>query len=309
MNYKIPILFVIFNRIETAQKAFEAIRRQAPERLYIACDGAREDKTGEKELVDQTRSTILNAIDWDCDVKTLFQDRNLGCGLGVFTAINWLFTHEEYGIVIEDDCICNDSFFKFMAEVLGKYKDDNRIGMIAGSNLIGQSETPSSSYFFSRYKSCWGWGTWRRAWVNMDINMKWRKTDLNNIINNSGYYGRGNSKWIYQLKCIDNNYVSAWDWQWYFTLSAQNQLCIYPVVNLVSNIGDGKDATHTSMGEITKKSYELNFPLTHPLYVVPNESFDHRFYLSENSIFAKVVRLLPLRVKSFCKKVMLKIKK
>ena len=133
--YKIPILFVIFNRPEIARKSFESIRKRKPQKLYIACDGARSNKPGEIEIVEKTRKTILDAVDWDCEVKTLFQKDNLGCGRGVYTAISWLFENEEKGIILEDDCVVNSSFFLFMEHILEKYKEDQRIGMVAGSNL------------------------------------------------------------------------------------------------------------------------------------------------------------------------------
>lgn len=87
-------------------------------------------------MVEKTRKTILNAIDWDCEMKTLFQEGNLGRGKGVFTAISWLFENEERGIILEDDCVVNSSFFRFMEEMLERFKEDQRIGMVAGSNLI-----------------------------------------------------------------------------------------------------------------------------------------------------------------------------
>lgn len=301
IKYNIPILFVFFNRLDISMRAFESVRRQKPQRLYLACDGPRNNKEGEYELVKNIRDYILNSIDWDCDVKTLFQENNLGCGKGVFTAINWLFDNEEYGVVLEDDCIANDSFFRFMAEMLYRYKDDQRIGMVAGSNLISSYNEKRFSYFFSRYKSCWGWGTWKRAWQNMDLEMNWRKDSMRDIICNSGYYARGNNKWYHQLKCIDEDYVSAWDWQWYFSLAAQNQLCVYPSVNLVSNIGDDANATHTSFGNITKNVNDITFPLVPPKYVCPNERFDNAFWEDENSVRLRIQRLFPNSVKKIIK--------
>ena len=127
-----PILFVIFNRKDIALKSFNSIRQAKPGRLFIACDGPRTENEAEK--VRLTREAILNAIDWDCDVQTLFQDRNLGCGQGVYTAINWFFDNVENGIILEDDCIAESTFFRYAGELLEKYKDDQRIGMIAGFN-------------------------------------------------------------------------------------------------------------------------------------------------------------------------------
>ena len=295
--YQIPILFVIFNRPNIASKAFEQIRKIQPFRLYIACDGARDNHEGEIDLVNATRRTIMSEIDWPCEVQTLFQDSNLGCGRGVYTAIDWFFKHNEYGIILEDDCVANVSFFQFMQEMLVQYKDDQRIGMVAGTNLIDLKDYPYS-YLFSKYKSCWGWGTWRRAWQLMDMQMSWMKVDKQSVLANAGYLGRDISGWRYKIQCIQKGYVSAWDWQWYFSLAAQNQLCIYPINNLVSNIGTDDSATHTAFSDITKESNQMHFPLVKPPFMAPYYPFDKAFYHRSNTLFIRIARLIPHVVKS-----------
>ena len=310
-KFPIPILLVVFNRKEIALASFEHIRRQRPKRLYIASDGARSDKIGEKEIVDDIRKTILDSIDWDCEVKTLFQSVNLGCGIGVFTAINWLFDNEKWGVIIEDDCICNDSFFKFMEEMLLRYEDDCRIGMVAGFNGVGSAHM-QHSYTFSRYKACWGWATWRRAWRNMDMKMSWRGTEQErSILHNMGGNGRDIHYWQYRLRCIDENYVSAWDWQWYFSLAAQNQLCIFPSVSLVSNIGFGADATHTSIvgsNSFQKSAGKLTFPLSHPQKILPDTTFDRQFYKYNHTFYNFIIQLIPFGLKRKIKKTIMSIR-
>lgn len=297
----LPILFIIFNRKQIALRTFEKIRDFQPKQLFIACDGPRKEYSEDINLVNDTRKSIINAIDWECDVKTLFQESNLGCGRGVYTAINWFFSKVEYGIILEDDCVADISFFQYAHELLIKYKDDYRIGMIAGTNPIKLENYPFS-IIYSKYKSCWGWGTWRRAWENMDINLNWRDSiQHKDIITNSGYMGKDFTIWKYKLKCIDNDYVSAWDWQWYFSLAAQNQLCIYPRNNLISNIGNDEQATHTSFSSITIESESLSFPLKFPEYIVPNFKFDRRFYLLSQTLFSRISRLLPYRIKKILK--------
>ncbi|MCS2888131.1 hypothetical protein NXV14_13495 [Bacteroides fragilis] len=111
----IPVLFIIFKRPKVALQSFSAIKKAAPRKLYIACDGARDNIQGERDLVDKTRKIILDNVDWDCEVYVNFQTKNLGCASGVFTAINWLFQHEQYGIILEDDCIAQETFFPFHA--------------------------------------------------------------------------------------------------------------------------------------------------------------------------------------------------
>lgn len=304
MHYDIPILFVIFNRLDVAVKTFEIISNVKPSVLYIAQDGPRALINGESEITDSVRKAIVSRIDWDCEVKTLFQETNLGCGNGVYTAISWFLQDVDYGIIIEDDCIANSTFFAFMREMLLKFKDDERIGMIAGTNPIQLPEY-KYSYCFSNYKSCWGWATWRRAWKNMDIEMNWRNDSLQSILISSGFCGKDVSNWKYKLKCIDRKVVSAWDWQWYFSLAAQNQLCIYPAVNLVSNIGNDAKATHTSLGNITLEAYPLSFPLKHPKYVLPDAKFDEGFYRNANSFRIRILRMIPQGFKKFIKRTLI----
>lgn len=307
-GFRLPVLFVIFNRPEMSQRSFSFIRTAKPNKLYIASDGARLDHPGEEEVVARTRSSVLAMIDWDCEVQTLFQEQNLGCGPGVYTAISWFFEHEEMGVVIEDDCIVSESFFPFMEQMLTRYATDQRIGMVAGFNPNPMPQL-ADSYLFSRFKCCWGWGSWRRAWQGMDIEMDWRNSDADSVIWNCGYGGRDRSEWLYKLKCIDRGYVSAWDWQWYFSLAAQNQLCVFPKVNLVSNEGNDAAATHTAIGNIYKPRYDLQFPLKYPQRMVPNEKFEKAFYRRSNSFYRRLVRWVPYGVKKQLKRWIIALKK
>lgn len=301
--YNIPILFVIFKRRDITLETFEQIRHLKPAKLYIAGDGARKGIMGEENEVIDTRKAVLESIDWDCEVETLFQNINLGCGMGVYTAINWFFEKEEEGVILEDDCIAHPTFFHYVEELLDRYKADERIGMIAGTNPIAQVDI-HTSYCFSRYAACWGWATWRRAWRNMRIEMNFLQTSKKNILNNRGLYAKENKRWNYQLLMIKKKRVSAWDWQWYFSLAAQNQLCIFPSVNLISNIGNDNAATHTSRASIYLERKELLFPLIHPETVLPDFAFDHAFYKCENMFKERLKRAMPYRLKQIVKKLL-----
>ena len=152
---KVPVLLVIFNRPETTDKVFAAIKQYKPEKLYIASDGPRENKTNEEEIVISTRKIITENIDWPCEVKTLFREKNIGCGYGVSTAISWFLEQEEYGIILEDDCYPSPSFFPYCEELLLKYKDDDRIKMIGGNNFQKGNKRGDASYFFAHYPTVW----------------------------------------------------------------------------------------------------------------------------------------------------------
>jgi len=265
----VPILFLIFNRPDTTIQVFEAIKIAKPARLYVAADGARQSKAGEARLCAEARR-IATMVDWDCEVKTLFRDENLGCRLAVSGALDWFFAAEEYGIVLEDDCLPSASWFSFAHEMLEKYKNDDSIMCISANHFCDDSHLSDCSYFFSNYAHCWGWASWRRAWIYYDHNMEsWpalRKTNfLNQIWNGNKLIAR------YWANIFDVAYegikVDSWAYRWLFSCWSKNGLTIMPMKNLVVNIGIGQDATHTQfINPIVAgmKNEELQFPLKHP---------------------------------------------
>src|SRR5262245_55441705 len=99
-----PILLLVFNRPETTSRVFQAIRAVRPNKLYVAADGPRSDRAGEAERCVEVRR-IATAVDWPCEMRTLFREENLGCRRAVSGAITWFFEQEEAGIILEDDCL------------------------------------------------------------------------------------------------------------------------------------------------------------------------------------------------------------
>jgi hypothetical protein len=232
-----PILFLIFNRPDTTKKVFDQIRKAKPAELYVAADGPRKDEPGESALCNKTRA-IIEEIDWDCDVHTLFRDKNLGCKKAISSGISWFFDNVDLGIILEDDCVPDGSFFEFCEELLNFYKNNNRIMMISGTNYIYDKIKVDESYFFSRYYSIWGWATWRRAWRLYDVDMTdWPEFKKSRKLDEM-FQDRKIRKFytnIFQEAYL--NKVDTWDYQWVFACLSHQGLAIVPKHNLISNIG------------------------------------------------------------------------
>ena len=283
----IPVLLIIFKRPDTTRQVFEAIRQAKPPRLYVAADGPRPGKEGEAEQVQATRD-IIRQVDWECEVKTLFRDKNVGCGIGPSTAIDWFFEHEEAGIILEDDCLPNQSFFVFCQETLEHYAHDARIMQVSGMNpQKGWQRDPGYDYYFSEAGITWGWATWRRAWKLYDYNIPRFKEALDKGYLESFYIVREKLDWV--INCLDEAHrrlpaVDWWDFQWEFTKFTNSGLSVVPNVNLVTNIGFGADATHTLgiSGFATTNTTELRFPLRHPPFVIRDVQSDKRYH-AQNS--------------------------
>ncbi len=244
-NFTVPILFIIFNRPEQTDQVFAEIKKNKPTRLFIAADGPRHDKLGEYELCDNLRKNILTKIDWPCEVKTLFRDRNLGCKMAVSSAIDWFFKNVENGIILEDDCLPNQSFFKYCAKMLERYSQQDNIFMISGNNFLPDDLSQPANYYFSRIPHIWGWATWRRAWQKYDVTMSdWPDFSKNNSIKNIWKKKNVQKYWSKIFKDTYEGNIDTWDYQWNYAIWKNNGLSVVPDVNLVSNIGFGT-GTHT----------------------------------------------------------------
>jgi|WetSurMetagenome_2_1015567.scaffolds.fasta_scaffold198180_2 hypothetical protein len=242
---KTPLLFIIFNRPDTTKIVWEEIRKAQPARLFIAADGPRADRPGEAEKCAAARR-IVEQIDWDCQAELDFSDHNLGCKRRVSSAISWFFSRVEEGIILEDDCLPDQSFFSFCGELLAKYRDNEQIMHISGNNFLFGKIKIADDYYFSRISNIWGWATWRRAWQYYDPKME----DFPQFIAQNKIAGLFTSRflqkrWIELLTPVYENKIDTWDYQWTYAVFKNSGLCINPRLNLVSNIGFAENATHT----------------------------------------------------------------
>jgi hypothetical protein len=230
-----PVLFIVFNRLDTALEVVEAMAAVRPPKLYIAADGPRPGRPGEAATTAEVRAAVIAAITWPCKVRTLFQEQNLGCRRGVVTAIDWFFANEAEGIILEDDVVPSPDFFRFCSEMLDRYRDEPRIMMVSGTNQLGAGVT-SSSYLLSSLGSIWGWASWRRAWARYDEGM----TGWNDAmaISLERRHGRATARYLRHIFDFHRRHdVDTWDTQWTYTIQATDGLAVLPEANLIRNIG------------------------------------------------------------------------
>lgn len=287
------VLFLVFNRLDTTKQVFASIKKAKPPRLYVAADGAREGKEGENTKAQAVRDYIMENIDWECEVKTLFRDSNLGCKMAVSGAIDWFFENEEMGIILEDDILPSQSFFWFCEELLIKYKDDMRVGQISGFNYGYKNKDLKYDYFFSKYGFIWGWASWRRAWNKYDINMKdFNECKKIDIFDN--YFSKNKNQQLNNFESVYTNKLNTWDYQWSYSRFINNLYAVVPEINLITNIGFGDDATHTfgdNPYESLKNEEFNNLDLLHPNYMIQITDF-YKIFEKKNSLLQRIKRKL-----------------
>jgi glycosyltransferase involved in cell wall biosynthesis len=251
-----PILLVVFNRPEATQRVIESIREVRPQALYVAADGPRSNTPGDAERCAAARK-VATSVDWSCEVHTLLHNENLGCAANTSSGITWFFESVPEGIILEDDCVPDASFYRFCQELLQYYRDVPRIMHIAGNSHQYGRRRGLASYYFSKYANFWGWATWRRAWslFDPDLRPSWELKD-------------------------------DWSAPWQLSIERSRGIAIVPNVNLVKNIGFGAGATHTKAVErgAFAEATEIPFPLVHPRSLTVNRSADIFTYYAHHRL-------------------------
>ena len=279
------VLFIIFNRPETTARVLAAIRQARPPRLYIAADGPRPDREGEEERCREARS-VAAAVDWPCEVKTLFRARNLGCRHAPFSAISWFFKHEPEGIILEDDVLPHPDFFPFCDTLLEYYRDTPGVMQITGNNFqlgVRRGEAP---YYFSRFGHIWGWASWARAWNLCDISMpgylEFMRDEFparNNFSGREGLPPEAAEHFASVFRKIDRGMLDSWGYSWQYCLFRHNGLTATPNHALAENIGFIGGAHYAGDSLFAHfAAAPLPGPLSHPVNVVADDKADTAAY-------------------------------
>jgi len=275
------VALLIFNRPAATEQVLKAIATARPSKLLVIADDPRPGRIDDQKNCAAARA-IIDRVDWNCEVLKNYSDVNLGVGTRPATGLRWVFEQVEEAIIFEDDCVPHPTFFRYCEELLDKYRDDERVMHVSGDNW-NFCPTPSPfSYLFSCYCYSCGWATWRRAFQHYDPEIKsWGELR--------------NTPWLLDILgdpdavefwggLFDKLYTegigrNGWDWPWLYACWAHRGLSILPSTNLITNIGFGADATHTTRIDDARAfvpAVPMKFPLKHPLYMVRDVEVDRR---------------------------------
>jgi len=271
-----PVVLMGYRRPEFTQLVFEQIRKAQPSELFLVMDGPKSGVAGEAELVAQTRQ-IAEKVDWPCAVHTIYSDQNLGLKKRVSSGLDQVFSRTERAIILEDDCLPSQDFFRYATELLDRYEDDERVGIISGASRLRGKKISEDSYHFSDDVRIWGFATWARTWNGFaqsgDLEAAWTQEQANLV---SQKFPRGSRR--RHIKSMLTSATNLDSWALPFAVHCVERGYHNPVssVNLVRNIGFGASSTHTRFESFVKEMTlePLAFPLQHPSDVESDSGFD-----------------------------------
>lgn len=288
-KFDLAVLLIFFTRPDTFEKVFAAVKEARPSKLFLACDGPRDGRADDVERIAACKK-IAEDIDWECEVYTDYAEKNMGCGMRPQTAITWALSIVDRIVVLEDDCVPEPTFFPYMAELLEKYKDDERIGMVSGLNHFVNWDCGTNSYCFVNNGAIWGWGTWARVWKEYDYTLASLKDPyVQRLMSGEIVCKRAKEKkvqhfmkTVHRLESGEN--ISYWDTQFGYLRIFKRYLSIVPHTNLIHNIGLGADSTHAKTGASSAKWQKgmlhympispIELPLKHPEFIMCDHAYD-----------------------------------
>jgi hypothetical protein len=263
-----PVVLFLYARPDTTRQVLGAIRRARPARLLVVGDAPPPDAPTELVQRIAAARSLIDEIDWDCQVVTDLTDQHQGLERRIVSGLGWAFDLVDEAIVLEDDCVPDPTFFRFCTELLDRYRHHHTdVLAISGNDFSSDPRGRPDRYRCSRYPLVWGWATWRRAWRLHDAAM-------------SDWPRLRDSAWLEQLLCdphavaywrhiFEQTYrgQTSWDYAWTFTCWRHAGLSIHPEVNLVTNVGFSSEATNTRVANsvfANLPTVPAEFPLQHP---------------------------------------------
>lgn len=295
MDLQTPILFCLFNRPDLTRRVFASIAAQRPRHLLVSCDGPRSNHPDDLDLVEQSRK-VVEAVDWPCQVQTLYSDVNLGCRQQMARAITWAFTQHEQVIILEDDCLPDPTFYNYCEQLLDRYSDNDQVMMISGDNFQrARRSAPESSYFFSGYAHIWGWATWRRAWNHFEMKMSsWSRDEHVDTVARYCCNDDERNFWAGVFERQQAGEIDTWNFSWQWACWKQSGLAVLPRHNLVTKIGFRADGTHA----VDSEHWLANCPVRPIETLVHPDTISRDWFADSNTwhqIFAPPAIITPPR--------------
>ncbi|MCQ2286851.1 MAG: hypothetical protein MJZ76_08265 [Bacteroidales bacterium] len=271
--FDIPILLIIYNRVEATHDLFQMLTKLQPKQLFVAANGALPEASCDYARCLETRNVIMP--NWPCDLQMLTMDEHLSQAQMTFRSVDWFFKNVKEGIVLFDETLPHPDFFPYCAQLLEKYRDVKKVVHIGGNNFQKKRHI-KSSYYFSAYATNWGFATWSDRWEGFTLDHSNDTDDFEDLLGRYFEKNKVKKYWKRWYNVLRKKNLELFDYQYNFHLWRHEGLCISPSVNLVANV-DFKRNKKRRVRKLLGNSSPI-LPLVHPTEMTRNAKADRRSF-------------------------------
>lgn len=251
-----PVCLFVYKRLDTLKQAVKSLLQNelaALSDLYVFSDAAASEK--DIEAVNEVRR-FVESIKGFKSIAFRFSQKNNGLAKSVIDGVTDVINRYDKVIVLEDDLMVSDNFLSFMNESLEFYKNNNQMFSVAGYTMPIKTSADADVYFTKR-ASCWGWGTWKNRWENID----WTVSDFETFSRDKAKqkeFNKMGSDLSWMLKKQIAGKINSWAIRWTYEQFKRNTYTVFPIISKVTNEGFGGNATHTSESNKSRFSTALD---------------------------------------------------
>jgi len=242
-----PIVLFVYNRPLHTQKTLEALSNNEladQSTLYIYADGPKSGATDAQiKKIEETRQ-IIRTKKWCKEVIIIESQSNNGLANSIVKGVTDIVNKHGKIIVLEDDLITSVGFLKYMNDALTLYEPESKVMHISGYIYPVKTKDESEQTFFLNILSCWGWGTWARAWKHYDHDTNVHLERLNSKKKIDDFNIQGHADYYYQLILNRDGKLYTWAVKWYASWLFAGGYSLFPYKSLTLN--NGFDDTGTN---------------------------------------------------------------
>jgi hypothetical protein len=283
--------------------------------IYVFCDGIKDHHDEEEVAAVKQVRHICESIDFCKKANLNFSDKNKGLASSIIEGISKVLAENDRIIVLEDDLELSPMFLKYMNSALDLYQDEEKVFQVSGYwyPIPGSDQLPST--FFSKLTSCWGWGTWARAWKYFEADpdsLKERVLKLDPSLRSFNF--ENEADFLIQLDLNINKKIKTWGIKWYSSVFLNNGLSLHSNHSYVNNTGHDGTGENCGSNSIYQWSELKDFIKLENVSIEENlvarkmvvDFFKER-NLKNNTLLMKVKRQIPKPIKDAIKTILKKI--
>jgi len=249
---KLPVLVTFFNRPAILEQLFVAISKRNDIQIFFACDGPRNEI--DKSKIEACWILVEKYFGKVPPNRKLERSSNLGCKNAMKQNIDWFFDRNEFGLILEDDCIPNHDFFKYLGYALLEFESSKNIICLAGTDFVPDEFNSSTGLFReSIFPMVWGWGTWAKKWSFYQLEIHDHKEVVSLAADR--LFGPKSSiiktyfenSFNMRFREVNIGVIDTWDYSLLASTWRNNFKSLQLNANLVVNSGFTTEATHTTL--------------------------------------------------------------